>query len=380
MFKILIWESLSILAGGQKVALQIASALGGKYECVFFIPNDGPLALELEKRNIKYHILNIGQYSVGEKKVSDILKYFLKTPKIFVHAYKLIRQEKIQLIYVNAARNFMWSALLGKLMSIPVMWHVHNYFQDNKTKFLIRSMGRFKSVKKIVFVANSVKKQFPALEAKSTVVFNGIETDKFLLINSKVSQIRSEFKIPDFKRIVISIGWLMPTKRQDILLKAVPLILSQIRDVHFIFVGGKREGYESYYNELLDMVHDMGIEDHVTFTGHRVDVPEILKDSCINIITSEEAFPFTLLEGWASGVPTIGPDYGSIPELIEDNKTGLIYDHTSPNDLSEKIIDLLKDKQKYEKIKGCALGNSKKYDIAQFNKNICSLIDEVLIS
>lgn len=51
-----------------------------------------------------------------------------------------------------------------------------------------------------------------------------------------------------------------------------------------------------------------------------------------------ENFPLTLVEAFASGLPVIASRIGAMAELIEDGKTGLLFDPGSPDDLAKKIM------------------------------------------
>ncbi|MCD6193246.1 MAG: hypothetical protein J7L26_07215, partial [Candidatus Aminicenantes bacterium] len=90
---------MSILAGGQKVSLDILDALKDDYRCIFFVPEEGPLTKELTQRGVKYEIIPLGNYSVGKKGFKDIVKLFYNFPNVFKEAYHYIKKSKIDLIY-----------------------------------------------------------------------------------------------------------------------------------------------------------------------------------------------------------------------------------------------------------------------------------------
>lgn len=51
-----------------------------------------------------------------------------------------------------------------------------------------------------------------------------------------------------------------------------------------------------------------------------------------------EAMPMTILESFACGKPVIGSNLGAMAEIIEDSKTGLLFEPGNANDLAEKIL------------------------------------------
>jgi glycosyltransferase involved in cell wall biosynthesis len=377
MSKVLIWEALPFIAGGQRVALQIANALTSKYECIFFVPGKGQLTEELEKNKIAYYEINIGNYNIGRKNIADFIKYIIKSPYVISLAYKYIKKEKINLIYVNAARNFIWASILGSVLSIPVIWHVHNIFHDKKVIFIFKMFSSFKSIKKIIFVSKATMDNFKCPEYKKTLIYNGIDLEIYK--NIERSAIRQEYKINKFKRIIVCVGWIMQSKNQKVLLDCIPIILKKDKNVHFLFIGGIRKGHENYFNYINNLTRSYKIEDYVTFTGHRKDVPQILNEAYLNIINSEEAFPFSLLESWASGVPTIGANIGGIKELITPYETGLLYKYNNYHDLAKKIIILLDSQDLYYYIKKRVKERIKEYSIQNFNNKILKIIDEVAL-
>jgi glycosyltransferase involved in cell wall biosynthesis len=58
-----------------------------------------------------------------------------------------------------------------------------------------------------------------------------------------------------------------------------------------------------------------------------------------------EGTPNALLEAMASGLPIIASKVGGIPELIQDNTEGLLFESGSIDDLKEKMTRLIQDKQ-----------------------------------
>ena len=376
--KILIWECLPYIAGGQRIALQITYAIRDHFDVIFLLPRKGPFSEELESRYIQYHTLPMGEYKEGKKNVFDIVKFIMYTPMVFIRTCRFLKKEGCCLLYVNSSRNFIWSSLLGYILSIPVVWHVHHIFLDKKSKWLIEWAGQMKCIKKILFVSNSTKEQFSGLEAKSEVIYNGIDRSIFNPVKYK-KQIKDEFGISQKRKLISLIAWILPTKRQDILVKAIPHVLAEIENVHFLFVGGCKKGYEYYYRELQKMIEYLRIGDHVTFTGHREDIPLLLKEIDINILTgSTEGFSLALLEGWASGVPTITPNIKPFTEFIKHEETGLLYDFNKHSTLAQQIILFLKDNKLRKNVINRSLEHVKQFDISIFNNQIRNSISEVL--
>jgi len=66
--------------------------------------------------------------------------------------------------------------------------------------------------------------------------------------------------------------------------------------------------------------------------------------------TKSDNFPTTILEAFACGLPVIGTNVGGIPEQIEEETTGLLYEKENHNDLAHKIVFLLSNPTMHKKI------------------------------
>lgn len=82
-------------------------------------------------------------------------------------------------------------------------------------------------------------------------------------------------------------------------------------------------------NELKRFVQDNNM-DNVEFLGYQSGKPlqELVRNAYFIIVPSEwyENNPMTIIEGYAAGVPVIGAKIGGIPEIIEDCKTGYLFE------------------------------------------------------
>jgi len=70
----------------------------------------------------------------------------------------------------------------------------------------------------------------------------------------------------------------------------------------------------------------------------------------LHLNTYSEGFGLTLVEAMASGTPVIGMNLGSIPEIIEDNKTGFVISDTREAIEAIKKIDKIERKVCRERV------------------------------
>ncbi len=158
------------------------------------------------------------------------------------------------------------------------------------------------------------------------VILTGFPVEKFANTSSG--------EPADEKGIVISaIARFVPVKGLEVLLEACSMLES---DFGLLMVGSGPEE-----EKLKKLAEELGIADKVKFMGFRHDVPEILSNSQVFVISSfSEGLPTSLLEAMAAGNACVVTDIG-LP--VEHMKTGLIVNPGDPRALLKALEILAKD-------------------------------------
>ncbi len=91
-----------------------------------------------------------------------------------------------------------------------------------------------------------------------------------------------------------------------------------MNDVYGLVVGGAEKRRQSFMQELQNKAQELGIEDLVSFTGHRNDMREIMavSDIVFSLTAEPEAFGRTTLEALSLGRPVIGYQHGGTEEIL----------------------------------------------------------------
>ena len=155
-------------------------------------------------------------------------------------------------------------------------------------------------------------------------------------------------------------GRIVEEKGIDVLLKAFMLVKKEIPDATLRIAGDyKNVAGGSIYPKLKDIIDKNNIKD-VTFLG-KVSEEELTKFySGLSVFTlpsinSLEAFGMVQLESMYCGVPVVASDLPGVRTIVTNTKMGLIAKSKDEKDLAEKIIEVLKNRDKYivpvEKIK-----------------------------
>ena len=139
--------------------------------------------------------------------------------------------------------------------------------------------------------------------------------------------------------IVLFVGRLELRKGVDLILQAAPAILRSDPQAQLILAGRDVEGWagRALPEELQGRVHFVGEVDIAT----REKL--LARAHCLLFPSRYESFGLVPLEAFVHGVPVVGARAGAIPEVVEDGRSGLLFEAESAQDLARCTVLLLTD-------------------------------------
>lgn len=207
----------------------------------------------------------------------------------------------------------------------------------------LRNKFIFQFIKKITCVSDYVlerNKLIPGInETKLSRLYLGVSLDRFRPITNTKSNYQ-ELNIPQNTFVISTVAHLIKEKGIDYLIQAAKLITDNHKDVLFLIAG---KGEEE--TRLKTLTKDLGLDNKVLFLGLRNDSEKIFAVSDVFVCPSiwQEAFGLTNIEAMACGVPVIATKVGGIPEIIEDNVTGILIEAKNSMALVNAIERLYND-------------------------------------
>lgn len=356
MKKVLVWETLATISGGQKMTLTVMDLLSAEYEFCCLIPGEGRLSEELKKRKIPYVLMGDQTLPKGVKGKKMFFRYGWMSIKYILKSLREIRRYKPDVLYAPGPAALPWSAVCGCLTQTPVIWHLHHVFLDTMTRKLLNVCGRWKAVRKILAVSGCVGDQLPAqaIQNKVEVIYNPVDAVRYG--NGNPAQIRQELEqllgkkligaAHSGKQIILGqIALIQRSKKQDFTLAVLAEMKTQGYDVVGLFPGECRE--QDFLDELKQLVCQLGLEKDVLFLGRREDIPDMLKLMDVLIIPSFEGFPLAGLEAAAAGVPVAACDIAGAGEFIRVSKNGGCFEENNAEKAAETILRLCTDRETY---------------------------------
>lgn len=198
---------------------------------------------------------------------------------------------------------------------------------------------------------------FPLPAERIRRLYLGIDTAVFepRLTIDETASLRASLGIREGAVAIGLPGRLTRGKGQELWIEALALLAEETPGLAWqgVLIGGllASEGSdEAYVARLRALVSERGLEDSITFTGFRPDLPRLFEALDIICVPSRnEAFGLTVIEAMAAGKAVIGADSGAIPELI-DSRTGRLASPESPRAWAEAMALLAGDGELREEL------------------------------
>ncbi|RDI45139.1 glycosyltransferase family 4 protein [Aquicella lusitana] len=134
-------------------------------------------------------------------------------------------------------------------------------------------------------------------------------------------------------------------------------------------------------NRMRKKLHALGIERQVTFLGWQADLSTYYKTCTAVIFPSVglESFGLVITESMSHGRAVIGVNRGTVPWLVDNNRTGLLFNPVKKGDLAEKILMLAQNselakqlgKQGHEKLQSEFDNEAILHQLLMVYQNIC---------
>ena len=189
---------------------------------------------------------------------------------------------------------------------------------------------------------------------KIVTIYNGIDLNKFKINRKNNSGVKK----------IISIGRLTKAKDYPNLFRALDILIQKLNKENIPLPSVNIVGTGEIEKELKALTKKMNLDNIVSFLGVRQDIPELLKESDIYVMSSEwEGLSISLIEALTSGIPIVATNAGSNNEVIENDVSGIIVPTKDPEALAEGIYNLIIDKDLRDRLSKEAIKRSELFAI-----------------
>jgi glycosyltransferase involved in cell wall biosynthesis len=241
---------------------------------------------------------------------------------------QLLRRYPRAIVHSHGYKPDILLFLLGIPRRLACLATCHSWYSETRQLQALEAIDKrvLRGFDHVVAVSGEICEELHASGMslkKISLISNGI-TAPSAGEDAKV-RVREEFGLPRSAKLIVQIGRLARSKRNDLLVAAVANLVDAV-DIHVLLVG---EGDQS--QALAELVKRRGLEDRVHFCGYRDNIPQILAAADLLALTSDkEGLPIVILEAMAMQCAIVATRVGDIPRVLGDGRDAWI---VPPNDV-----------------------------------------------
>jgi Glycosyltransferase len=308
----------------------------------------------------KLKLLNIPvKYVITESK-----GHFRKKIELYKKMSKILSNWQPDTVHAHLEYRYAWLYCLWNKTPIVQTIHSQPYRIKSASVLFLYKLLRGKSLIYPVVVtknnAHEFGKLFHETEENIYIIPNPINCEKFAVLNRAYSSETINFVfIARFEEI----------KNHDMLLKALHIAEKKVPNICL-----KLAGDGALLEKEKQFAEQLGIKSKVIFMGQRNDIPDILRESDVCVISSKsEAFSLSLVEAMAAGLPVIATAVGGMKDIVEGN--GYLVKNDDENAFADAMIDLATDESKRRLMGEQSVKLAKRYDTPLVAKQYIKLYE-----
>jgi hypothetical protein len=338
------------LTGGSRSFLNFVELLQTDgVEPFVVVSEEWALTEELRKRDIPVLVSKTYRPFVGtvDRVKFYRTKYQIKKFFNFItkcKAVKWFKKNNVQLVHINSQFAGIVGCQVAQKLNIPYVYHIREYLDsDFGMKFYSEKLvdNYIKPANQIIAISKSIKAFYEKkFQRPLQLIYNGLpignetyEGYKQRFLNNKIN--------------LVIVGRVTDSKGQSEAVEALNILVNDYdyKNLHLNIVG--YQGTDVYELQLTELIKKYNLNDYITLHPFMNTPFEISKNCDIGLTCSvAEAFGRVTVEYMLASLFTIGSNTGGTPEVISDQKSGLLYEQGNPSDLADKIRWAIDNKER----------------------------------
>ncbi|MBA9072312.1 glycosyltransferase involved in cell wall biosynthesis [Flavobacterium gossypii] len=274
---------------------------------------------------------------------------FFNTIKAII---KICKQENIDVIHVHDSTALTYTLIAIKFLPSTIKIVLSRKRNNRiKDKFLNRYKYSHPRIVKIISVSKAVEAIFDHIipdKGRLVTIYDAIDVASFANRKSQ-NLLHQKYGMDNATKIVGNIAGLSNQKDIFTFIDTAKIILETKPEslaIKFVIIGTG-----VLWDELHEYTRSKGLEDSLIFTGYQNNVPDLLPEFDVFLLTSlTEGLPLTVYEAFSCKVPVVSTDAGGIREVVKNNETGFLTDIKDSKTLAEYTLKVLTDSEVAKRI------------------------------
>lgn len=257
---------------------------------------------------------------------------------------KFIETQAVDVVHVHWKYDLPLTALAKRFCKRPFhLFHTRQMSLPGKKfdpyhRFIYGAMDGFIAITQ--YIARQARENLPLPPEHIHQIYYGVAAPPQVSAET-IARLKKELGIAD-EFVAGLLGRISEFKGQHLLLEALHLLNREGIRLHALIVG---EAFEpEYLTGLHRFVQENGLAGQVRFRDFYPRPYELM--ACLNALTlttKRETFGLVLIEAMQAGIPVIGSDAGGVPEIIEHEQTGLLFESWNAASLAQALKRLYLD-------------------------------------
>jgi glycosyltransferase involved in cell wall biosynthesis len=329
--------------GANTIALNLSAALRdrGKQSHVW-IPGEGPAKAKAEEMGLPWYLYDPAQ-ALGSSRLRSTVSNWTVARQLYSY--------RPGLIHVHTPH--VYRALLPalKVSRLKTVVHVHLEEAQISLRWALRTPPQV-IITCARFLVDQVRNALPEhLQRSQSIIAvpNAVDTDRFHPGDRNLA--KQKVGAPRNILLILLVANLASHKGHETGIRAAAILKEKGVNAWLWFAGIERGDKLKYTEQLKTLCGELGVADRVRFLGQRNDVPELLRAAdCVILPSTAEGLPLSILEAQATKVPVLAAPTAGIPEIIIDEKTGILVRADDFNGYAHHLQRILNNPVLYSQI------------------------------
>ncbi len=330
-FTLLFVHQSADLYGSDITLLQLVSGLDReKYRAIVVVAYSGPLVPRLRRAGAEVVVCtDLPVIRRQNMNVKGVFRLALSLRSVW-WLVALIRRRRVALVHGNTL-SVLPAALAAWLTNCPQVWHVHEILVRPRT--VASMLATLSSAASTVVVANSRAtadhycRTRIATSTPVRVIPNGVDESR--LRSSTGRALRSVIGAGPQDTVFTLIGRINRLKGHWVFLNAAERLVIESPNVRFLVIGDSFAGQEQLTEAVDHLIESSdALRGRAVRLPHVAEVGSVYEASDVVVVPSiePESFGLVAAEAMAAGLPVIASRIGALPEVVDDHRTGLLFD------------------------------------------------------
>ncbi len=285
-----------------------------------------------------------------------------------------IREQRIGIVHAHSTSAFLAAVAAPLADGARVLWHDHYGRQDEHTRPATLYGPLCHSVDGVISVNRALAQWTrDTLRAGARRVWY---VPNFVPAGAPQSP-AAPLPGPRGFRIV-HVANFRPQKDHLTLVRAMARVRSAFPRAHALLVGAPVD--PACRDRVEDEIRGAGLETCISILGPRLDVPAILAECDIGVLSSAgEGLPLALLEYGMAGLPCVCTRVGQCAEVLDDGRAGMLVPPRDPDALAAALAALLAAPAERRRLgRRFKQFVERRFSLRQAIERICAIYDQVL--